>query len=112
MRAALACACVLLVCASAECETLQAGAVQSPAGDLKTTLASARKLITDGNAKEAIAQLQALDTSMPEVGQLLGVAYYHADDHQHAIEQLAKVRDKLPEGSTERREAVQVLGLC
>lgn len=114
MRPALACACacVLLVCASAECQTLQADAVQSSAGDLKTTLASARKLITDGNAKEAIARLQALDTSIPEVGHLLGVAFYHADDHQHAIEQLEKVRDKLPEGSTERREAVQVLGLC
>ena len=39
------------------------------------------------------------------------MAYYHADDHLHALAQLAPVIDKLPEGSLERREAVQVLGL-
>ena len=49
------------------------------------------------------------------MARLLGVAYYHADDHQRAIEQLVPLvnaSDKLPEGSLERREAIQVLGLC
>ena len=53
-----------------------------------------------------------VEGASPEVKQLLGVAYYHADDHQHAIEQLVAVRDQLPQDSLERRETIQVLGLC
>ena len=40
-----------------------------------------------------------------------GRGLLHADDHQRAIECLAPVIDRLPAGSLERREAVQVLGL-
>ena len=75
------------------------------------TLAAARDLITAGKPREAIAMLEPLDRSAVEVSRLLGVAYYHADDHQRAIELLKPVRDKLPRESVERREAVQVLWL-
>jgi tetratricopeptide (TPR) repeat protein len=75
------------------------------------TLAAARDLITAGKPREAIAMLEPLDRRVAEVSRLLGVAYYHADDHQRAIELLTPLRDRLPSGSVERREAVQVLGL-
>jgi tetratricopeptide (TPR) repeat protein len=81
-------------------------------GDLKTALSEARTLIAAGRAKDAVAKLQGLDSSVPEVAHLLGVAYYHADDHQRAIELLSGVRSKLPQESSDRREAIQVLGLC
>ena len=80
--------------------------------DTSAQVAQARKLIADGRPKEAIASLKDADPTLPAIGHVLGVAYYHADDHQRAIELLSAVRDKLPEGSMERREAVQVLGLC
>jgi len=90
----------------------QTTSATAAAPDLKTALAAARTLISEGKPKDAIAQLQTLDISVPEVGHMLGVAYYHADDHQAAIKQLTAVRDKLPAGSLERRETVQILGLC
>jgi tetratricopeptide (TPR) repeat protein len=75
-------------------------------------LTEARALINDGNAKAAIAKLQALPTpSDMRVAQLLGVAYYHAGDHARAIAQLAPIVDALPQDSIEKRETVQVLGL-
>jgi tetratricopeptide (TPR) repeat protein len=75
------------------------------------TLAAARALIDEGKPAVAIQKLQSLDPTNPRVAHALGVAYYHADDHGRAIELLAPVVSKLPEGSLERREAVQVLGL-
>jgi tetratricopeptide (TPR) repeat protein len=84
----------------------------STPSDLKAALVAARALINEGKPRDAIAKLRTLDDSVPEVGYLLGVAYYHADDHKAAIDRLTPVRDKLPAESVERREAVQVLGLC
>jgi tetratricopeptide (TPR) repeat protein len=72
-------------------------------------LVEARGLIDAGNAKAAIEKLRHLDE--PRARQLLGVAYYHADDHQAAIDTLTPVVAALGEASIERREAVQVLGL-
>ena len=83
-----------------------------PSGELKAVLVAARSLIDDGKPQDAIARLRTLDASVPQVGYLLGIAHYHADSYQAAIEQLTAVRDKLPAGSLERRETVQVLGLC
>jgi tetratricopeptide (TPR) repeat protein len=75
-------------------------------------LKEARLLIDQGKPQAAIETLVAIaEPRRPEVSLLLGVAYYHADDHAHAVEQLTPVIDKLPQGSVERREAVQVLGL-
>jgi tetratricopeptide (TPR) repeat protein len=85
-----------------------AGQDSPPAAVLK----QARLLIDQGKPQAAIETLTALgENRQPEVALLLGVAYYHADDHPHAIQLLAPIVDKLPEGSLERREAVQVLGL-
>jgi tetratricopeptide (TPR) repeat protein len=77
-----------------------------------SVVADARRLISEGQARAAIQKLESLGrTPRPEIAELLGVAYYHADDYARAIEYLTPVVGRLPEGSTERREAVQVLGL-
>lgn len=83
----------------------------APPAALTESLAAARDLITAGKPREAIVRLEALDRNVPQVRHLLGVAWYHADDHQRAIEILTGVREQLPTESLERREAVQVLGL-
>jgi tetratricopeptide (TPR) repeat protein len=73
-------------------------------------LAEARTLIDGGQTTAAIAKLRALGpAAQPRVAHLLGVAYYHANDHPKAIEQLTAALPKL--AGVERAEAVQVLGL-
>src|SRR5437773_4188577 len=75
-------------------------------------IAEARRLIAQGQPRAAIDTLKALgDTTRTDVAQLLGVAYYHADEYLKAVECLKPIVANLPEGSFERREAVQVLGL-
>jgi tetratricopeptide (TPR) repeat protein len=75
-------------------------------------VADARRLISEGQPRAAIQKLESLGrTPRPEVAELLGVAYYHADDYARAIDYLAPIVAALPEESAERREAVQVLGL-
>jgi tetratricopeptide (TPR) repeat protein len=78
---------------------------------LDATLTQARADINRGQPLEALRLLEALDASDPKVATLRGVAYYHADDAVRAIDTLAPAISRLPEGSVERREAVQVLGL-
>jgi len=76
------------------------------------TLAAARALIDAGRPREAVAKLDAL--GRPEdarVAHLLGVAAYHADDYARAISTLGPIETRFPDGSIERREIVQVLGL-
>lgn len=87
-------------------------AAQDRPAEPAAALSEARRLIAQGQPRAAIERLNALnDPARPEVARLLGVAYYHADDYARAIEHLAPVVDKLPDGSIERKEAVQVLGL-
>jgi tetratricopeptide (TPR) repeat protein len=79
---------------------------------VRATLADARALIDAGQPRAAVEKLQRLDArSNPRVAELLGVAYYHANDPARAIETLTAVVTQLEAGSVERREAVQVLGL-
>jgi tetratricopeptide (TPR) repeat protein len=82
---------------------------------VKVLASEARALINGGKPREAVALIEKAEaggaTLDPLSKQLLGVALYHADDYRRAIETLTPVIDRLPEGSTERREAVQVLGL-
>jgi tetratricopeptide (TPR) repeat protein len=89
-----------------------ASAQEAPAAKLRS---EARVLINAGKPREAVAVLekaqQGGEAATPELTHLLGVAYYHADDYARAIDLLTPVVDRLPEGSVERREAVQVLGL-
>jgi tetratricopeptide (TPR) repeat protein len=75
------------------------------------TLSAVRRLIDTGHSQQAIEQLKTLDTTQPLVAHLLALAYYHADDHVKAIELLSANVPKLAEGSLERREAEQILGL-
>lgn len=89
-----------------------ASAAQEESGRIQTVLGEARTLINQGRPAAAIERLEALDQpDHPQVVHLLGVAYYHADQHVRAIRLLTRIADKLPEGSIERREAIQVLGL-
>jgi tetratricopeptide (TPR) repeat protein len=75
-------------------------------------LKEARALIDAGKPAAAIEKLRAVGKSPdPRVAELLGVAYYHANDAARAIDALQPVVSRLPAGSAERREAVQVLGL-
>ena len=90
----------------------QIDGAQASAPDLRKTLTDARGLIAKGAAREAIAALEKLDASVPDVRHLLGVAYYHADDHVRAIEILTATRNAFPADSSQGREATQVLGLC
>jgi cytochrome c-type biogenesis protein CcmH/NrfG len=84
---------------------------QVPASsDVATVLADARKLIDAGQAAAAIAKLKDAGDD-PRVAELLGVAYYHANDAARAMQQLEPLLERLPRDSAERREAVQVLGL-
>ncbi len=88
---------------------------QQPRPDVPapTVLEAARQLIDSGQPAAAIDKLRALDDRTdPRVGELLGVAYYHANDAGKAIETLTPVVQRLEPGSLERREAVQVLGLA
>ena len=73
------------VAPTAQTQSPQASTAES---QVKAVLVEARKLVDDGKPREAVAKLETLDTSVPEVARLLGVAYYHADDHQRAIKQL------------------------
>ena len=80
----------------------------TPAG-----LAEARKLIDAGQPAAAIETLTRFeDRADPLVAELLGVAYYHANDAGKAIETLTPIVPRLEAGSLERREAIQVLGLA
>ncbi len=87
-------------------------AAQPPADDSTAALAKARALLSQDRPKDAIAALQGLDGSDPKVQLVRGVAHYHAGDAAEAVALLQPVVEKLPQGSDERREAVQVLGLA
>jgi tetratricopeptide (TPR) repeat protein len=75
------------------------------------TVASIRQLIHTGQVGQARARLQEFEAGDPVVAYLHGLAAYHADEHQKAVEALLPVTSKLPPGTLERREAEQVLGL-
>lgn len=86
-------------------------ATQTRAPDA-TAVASIRQLIHAGQVTQARERLRDYEASDPFVGYLKGLAEYHADEHQKAIELLLPVAAKLPAGTVERREAEQVLGLA
>jgi tetratricopeptide (TPR) repeat protein len=75
-------------------------------------LSEARALIDAGQPAAAIEKLKGADNrSEPLVAELLGVAYYHANDPAKAIEVLTPIVARLDAASLAGREAVQVLGL-
>jgi tetratricopeptide (TPR) repeat protein len=75
-------------------------------------LAEARALVDAGRPTTAIEKLTRLDAGDdPLVAELLGVAYYHANDPGKAIETLTPIVARLDAASLAGREAVQVLGL-
>ena len=80
-------------------------------------LSEARRLINEGQPARAIEQLKTVEAGKDpalqlQVGLLLGVAHYHADQPVQAVEALMAIVDRLPPDSMERREAEQVLGLA
>lgn len=85
---------------------------QSTPDPLTTTLTEARQLIATGQAAVAISKLQSLSPPREaRVTQLLGVAFYNANDYVHAIEQFNQVITTLPKDAPAWRETVQLLGL-
>ena len=81
-------------------------------GQLEEALTASRALIDAGRAREAVAKLEAFGRQDdPRAAHLLGVAAYHADDYRRAISTLTPLETRFPEGSRERHEIVQVLGL-
>jgi tetratricopeptide (TPR) repeat protein len=74
-------------------------------------LIEARALLNQGNTKEAIARLQALPANT-RTRQLLGIAYFRANEYVKAIETLTPLYDALPLDSAERKETIQSLGLA
>jgi hypothetical protein len=84
---------------------------QRPAQD--QTLAEARSLIDAGNPKAAIAKLETLEPKDdPRVRLLMGVAHYRADQCACRQSSDSAARRGFPGRPLERREVVQVLGLC
>lgn len=75
-------------------------------------IAAIRQLIHSGQIAQARERLRELEAGDPRVAYLRGLAEYHADEHHMAIEMLLPVASKLPQGTLERREAEQVLGLA
>ena len=94
---------------------LLAAALQAAAGGADARVAAlgeARRLVNAGKPDAALEALRALPADDTQAALLRGVAHYHANHPVQAIGALAPVAPKLPEGSRERREAVQVLGLA
>ena len=94
---------------------LLAAALQVAAGaaDARVVaLNEARRLVNAGKPDAALEALRTLPAGDPQAALLRGVAHYHANHPVQAIEALAPALPKLTEGSLERREAVQVLGLA
>jgi tetratricopeptide (TPR) repeat protein len=104
----LAAALALPSWASAQVVSAQATA---PPDALAPALSQARALVDGGKSAEALARLKELDQADPRVQLVTGVAFYHADRRREAIDLLERVRPQLADGSIERREAEQVLGL-
>jgi tetratricopeptide (TPR) repeat protein len=81
-------------------------------------LADVRRLINAGDARLALERLRTIaagdldDQRRDRVALLRGVAHFHADEPAEAAGALAPLVDRLPDGSIERREAEQVLGLA
>jgi tetratricopeptide (TPR) repeat protein len=75
-------------------------------------LAEARRLVNAGKPDAALEVLRLLPAADAQAALLRGVAHYHANHPVLAIDALAPAVARLPEGSLERREAVQVLGLA
>ena len=77
----------------------------------QAALNEARRLVNAGKPDAALEALRALPADDAQAGLLRGVAHYHANHPVQAIDTLVATAPKLTEGSLERREAVQVLGL-
>ena len=98
VRRALRVLCVLCVL----CVRCVGAAAQS---DNAAVVADARKLIDSGQPTAAIEKLRALDDrSDPHIAELLGAAYYHANDAGNAIATLTPIVDRLEAGKA--REAL------
>jgi tetratricopeptide (TPR) repeat protein len=104
-----ACVEMMLSLALATAACLTAAAQEKPDAGV---VAEARTLINQDRPAAAIEKLKAVDEpGRLDIALLIGVAYYHLNEHLHAIARLAPIADQLPAGSIEQKEAIQVLGL-
>ncbi|HXG92594.1 MAG TPA: tetratricopeptide repeat protein [Blastocatellia bacterium] len=80
----------------------------------QASIEKAQTLLSAGKADEAIAALTAIQKSESNatlINHLMGLAYYQKGDYTHAIEHLSIAVQKAPQGSSQYRQAVQLLGL-
>ncbi len=86
-------------------------AATASADEIEVRVAEARALLDQDKPAAALERLAGLDAGDPRVGLVSGVAHYHAGDAVKAIAALAPLVNSFPEGSLQRREVIQVLGL-
>jgi tetratricopeptide (TPR) repeat protein len=108
----LGCGAGLLVALCSVGVSQQTGSPETPAGSATTApdFSNARKLMQQGKADEAIAELQAIEIRDPGAKGLafeIGTAYYKKSDYPKAIEYLKKATAAEPTNN----EATQLLGL-
>lgn len=102
---------VLLSAIAAAQEVTSAGLPSAPQPAAPTNFADARKLVQEGKADQAIAELRAVEARDPATKGLaleLGTAYYRKNDFPQAIEYLKKAAAAEPANE----EAVQMLGVA
>ncbi len=96
------------------CAFLGSGTAFPDAADVPEAAAAvteARALLAQDKPKAALERLKTADAADPRVALTRGVAQYRAGDAVEAIATLAPLIGRLKDGSVERREGVQVLGL-
>jgi cytochrome c-type biogenesis protein CcmH/NrfG len=86
-----------------------AGQAGTPPVD--ATFAEIRALIDARKTQEALERLKGLDQNEPRVRHLIGVALYHTDRHEGAVQVLSDLQASLAESAPERPEVEQILGL-
>jgi tetratricopeptide (TPR) repeat protein len=90
--------------------TTQSAQTQSPPASVE----QAEALLRAGKFDSALAMLAAIaktESNQGQVNHLSGLAYYQKGNYARAVEHLALSVKQAPEGSQQRRQAVQLLGL-
>ena len=80
-----------------------------------SSIEQAQALLDSGKIDAAIDALKGVrktEANEAEIDRLLGFAYYQKGDHAHAVEYLSLATTRIPQGSLQYRQAVQLLGLA
>jgi tetratricopeptide (TPR) repeat protein len=111
MKSLRSTACIVLLSLAAWAQTPPANpATESSSNGSGAAFAHARQLLQQGKYDDAIAELQQLSASQPQMKGLaheLGSAYYRKGDYFHAIDSLKQALQQDPQDN----EATQLLGI-